>query len=432
MNDYDASEERLDHKRMKASVILCLVAILIILVMALLIAFRLDTLDVTGNHHITDEELSDMTAKKPLCSNTLIFMLLNRHPRTDNPFVEDITAEYIDRNTVRLHVTEKDLIGYTAYNGAYWYFDERGVVQVQTTRPERGDTPVIEPAGVILESGAGEEVPLDAVPTEALNTVPGEAGGAIGEALNTVPEEAYPGADDGAEAPTENPGADDGAPAPTPAENPGEDDGAPTPTPAENPGEDDGATVPPSENDAAGADDGASTPDNNPGTADGAATPDAGNDPASDDAEDSAPTDPTAGLDDGVEVETEEVAPEIDPYENGTVEPWHIPLVKGLSVTHAAVGEVLAVSDPSIFRTLTVLTERINKHDIDPDYVQIEKDGTLTMVCGSITVLLGKDQHLEEKITELSGILPEAQGLSGVLHLESFDGTQNRIIFDRV
>ena len=77
-----------------------------------------------------------------------------------------------------------------------------------------------------------------------------------------------------------------------------------------------------------------------------------------------------------------------------------IPRIEGLNVVSASVGEQLSVSDTAIFETLDALTR-----------------------------LLGGEEYLEEKITKLSGILPQLEGLSGELHLEDVDERNGDVVF---
>ena len=257
----------------RAITIFTILAFLIMAFFALLILFRVKKVEVTGNVHYTDREIRDMIMVGPMSNNTLLLSLFNRHPKTEGAdFIDHVSVEYLGRNTLRIRVSEKSTVGYLAFENAYWYFDENGIVKVRTTVPE-----------------------------------------------------ARPQAE-------------------------------------------------------------------------------------------------------GDELQAEEVDSRSD---DSPRDVYIIPYIEGVMISDAQVGSVLAVADPSVFSTITSITGMINKNGIRPDRVALMDDNTWTMTCGTITVLLGKDEYLEEKIEELTGILPEAEGLSGVLHLENFDGTQNRIIFDK-
>ena len=267
------TEKEPDALPVKAITIFSILALVIMAFFALLILFRVKKVEVTGNVHYTDHEIRQMIMVGPMSNNTLLLSLFNRHPKIEGAdFIDHISVEYIGRNDLRIRVSEKSTVGYLAFENAYWYFDENGIVRVRSAVPEK------------KPQAEGEELTAEEVDSKSDDT----------------PQDVY-----------------------------------------------------------------------------------------------------------------------------------IIPYIEGVLISDAQVGSVLAVADPSVFSTITSITGMINKNNIVPDRVAVMDDNTWTMTCGPITVLLGKDEHLEEKIEELAGILPEAQGLSGVLHLENFDGTQSRIIFDK-
>lgn len=108
-----------------------------------------------------------------------------------------------------------------------------------------------------------------------------------------------------------------------------------------------------------------------------------------------------------------------------------IPIYEGLKIEDPEIGTAISTSNNHLFDMLKSISGMLNKNSIIPDKLIIENEETVTMICGTITVLLGKDDHMEDKLEELSGILPAAEGLTGTLHLEKFDGSQKRIIFDQ-
>lgn len=108
-----------------------------------------------------------------------------------------------------------------------------------------------------------------------------------------------------------------------------------------------------------------------------------------------------------------------------------VPLVEGLSFEQITVGEVLEISNPGIFNALSSINQMINKDNIPPDKVVFDEESNITLVYGEIEVWLGKDEHLEEKMNTLASIMPEMDGLSGVLHLEDYDSLENGVIFEK-
>ncbi|HIV24897.1 MAG TPA: cell division protein FtsQ/DivIB [Candidatus Scatomonas pullistercoris] len=106
-----------------------------------------------------------------------------------------------------------------------------------------------------------------------------------------------------------------------------------------------------------------------------------------------------------------------------------LPLVTGLSVDTAAVGEKLQVEDASVFNTIQALVRMMEKYSIQPDSIEFAEDLTVTLHYGDVQVRLGADTDLEEKMTRVAAILPELEGMSGVLHLEDFTEDTPNIVF---
>ena len=103
--------------------------------------------------------------------------------------------------------------------------------------------------------------------------------------------------------------------------------------------------------------------------------------------------------------------------------------VEGLTIEDAAEGEYLPVQS-SRRKALAVVYKNIKSRDITADRIIIdETDGTITMVSGEITVMLGNKTNLEEKLRRLSYILPKLRKKSGTLHLEDFTEENTDIVF---
>ncbi len=107
------------------------------------------------------------------------------------------------------------------------------------------------------------------------------------------------------------------------------------------------------------------------------------------------------------------------------------PLITGLSFTHAQLHEILPVSDDSVFYTILGIARMINKYDINPDAVNFDENMQITLTYGDLTVKLGKDELIEEKLARVAAILPSIEDKSGILHMEDYtSGTQN-IVFSQ-
>lgn len=108
-----------------------------------------------------------------------------------------------------------------------------------------------------------------------------------------------------------------------------------------------------------------------------------------------------------------------------------VPKIEGLNASNIQVGGILKVKDASIFQTILSLTKLIDKFGIQPDYVEFAADQTMTLHYEDVRIQIGSDTLLEEKVSRVAAILPELEGLSGVLHLEDYAKDTQNIIFDR-
>jgi cell division septal protein FtsQ len=131
-------------------------------------------------------------------------------------------------------------------------------------------------------------------------------------------------------------------------------------------------------------------------------------------------TSASAAADDGSTKKTESFLPSLE----------DVPLITGLGVTEAKEGEKLKVADDSVFDQILSLVKVLNKLDLQPDSVELDDDLNMTLHFGQIRVVLGSDELLEEKMTRAAAILPQLGGMSGVLHLETYTGATQNIIFD--
>lgn len=301
-------------------VLLVISGILVLSILLFLFLFRVSTVTVEGNIHYTEDEVKAMVMDGMSSGNSLILSMTKKEEKIENvPFMDSISVEMTGRTSVRIVVSEKNVVGYVEYENACWYFDRDGMVV------EKSGTPVLT---------AAERV---AAERSAVKPNEDESGNTQAEGGNT----------DGVVAPREDSG-DGNAP--------GED-----------------AVVP-----------------------------------------------ETAAEDGMLQAELAEA-----PVKN------FVPSVRGLTFDRIETGRQLDIPNPNIFNTLSSLNQMINKDNIPPDYVQFDENSNIYLYYGTVEVRLGKDEKLEEKMNTLASIMPETQGLSGVLHLENYSEIENGVIFQK-
>lgn len=108
-----------------------------------------------------------------------------------------------------------------------------------------------------------------------------------------------------------------------------------------------------------------------------------------------------------------------------------VPLITGLKFDHIVLYHTLPVSDEAVFNTIVSVTQLLAKYKIAPDKIYFNSNYEMTLYFGDARVYLGKDNETEEKIIRLKNIIPDLEGLSGVLHMENYQEGVSNITFEK-
>ena len=106
-----------------------------------------------------------------------------------------------------------------------------------------------------------------------------------------------------------------------------------------------------------------------------------------------------------------------------------IPLVTGIEIEEPQIYQRLTMDNTSTLRTMLNITQLLIQSDLIPDSVSFDSSGNMTLRLGSVTVKLGQDEYLEEKIANLVTIYPQIAGQDGTLNMEGFTGKNEAITF---
>ncbi len=98
-----------------------------------------------------------------------------------------------------------------------------------------------------------------------------------------------------------------------------------------------------------------------------------------------------------------------------------IPLITGLDFDSIVLYRPLPVENDNAFTQILNLTQLVGKHGITVDKIYFDSRYNATLYIDQVRVMLGDKNNMEDKIAELSGMLPQLRGLRGVLHLEEYD-----------
>lgn len=108
-----------------------------------------------------------------------------------------------------------------------------------------------------------------------------------------------------------------------------------------------------------------------------------------------------------------------------------VPKITGISCEEVVLYEKLQLENSDILRDLLNLTQTLKKYNLLPDEIQYDSNMGPVLYYGTIQVKIGSEDNLSQKVVRLSIILPQLDGLSGTLHLETWTPETTDIIWDR-
>ena len=108
----------------------------------------------------------------------------------------------------------------------------------------------------------------------------------------------------------------------------------------------------------------------------------------------------------------------------------NVPKIEGIDVKEAVQGERLSGISRTKLNTILSVGKMLEKMENKPDRLEFNDLNQLVMYYGDIEVRLGDDENMDEKINRLVGILPELEGMSGILHLENTTEASESVVFD--
>ncbi len=107
-----------------------------------------------------------------------------------------------------------------------------------------------------------------------------------------------------------------------------------------------------------------------------------------------------------------------------------VPEIQGLSCESAVLYEKLDISSATLKKLLT-LTQMLSKYEIVVSEITYSSLGDMELIYGGITIELGSDEYLTEKMVRLQKILPQLEGQTGILHLENWSTDTTDVTFEK-
>lgn len=107
-----------------------------------------------------------------------------------------------------------------------------------------------------------------------------------------------------------------------------------------------------------------------------------------------------------------------------------VPYFDGIEVSRAVMNEKLPIKN-TVLNTAVALSTFFAKNDMIPDHIQFDEDYSISLLYGDITVRLGKDKYLEDKMSRAAAILPQIAGEKGILHMENITENSKTVTFEK-
>lgn len=107
-----------------------------------------------------------------------------------------------------------------------------------------------------------------------------------------------------------------------------------------------------------------------------------------------------------------------------------VPYFDGIQVGHVVMDEKLPIKGTTVLNTAVALATIFQKNQLIPDHIQFDDNYQISLLYDEITVMLGKDSYLEDKMARVIAILPQIEGKVGILHVEGVSDSSKTITFE--
>ena len=107
-----------------------------------------------------------------------------------------------------------------------------------------------------------------------------------------------------------------------------------------------------------------------------------------------------------------------------------VPYIEGLDVKDVKQGEKLKGVNTKKLNSILSVGKMLEKTEQKPDKLVFNEMKQLVLYYGEIEVRLGSDENMDEKMNRLVGILPQLEGMEGILHLENITEDTQAVVFD--
>lgn len=101
----------------------------------------------------------------------------------------------------------------------------------------------------------------------------------------------------------------------------------------------------------------------------------------------------------------------------------------GIQLQKVVMKEKLPIKE-TVLNTAVALSTIFAKNEMVPDHIMFDENYEISLLYDEVTVQLGKDEYLEDKMTRAITILPQLQGQKGILHMENISRNSKTVTFE--
>ena len=100
----------------------------------------------------------------------------------------------------------------------------------------------------------------------------------------------------------------------------------------------------------------------------------------------------------------------------------NVPLISGIAMEQPEAYQKLPVSNAALLRTMLNVSALVQESGLLADAIEFDENLNMTVVIDNVSIELGQDEYLEEKVSNLVTLYPKIADQSGVLKLSSYTG----------
>lgn len=106
-----------------------------------------------------------------------------------------------------------------------------------------------------------------------------------------------------------------------------------------------------------------------------------------------------------------------------------VPEITGLNFGFVQLYKKLPVENEDVFKEILNLTQLLEKYEITADKIYFDMNMNVTLYFGQARVKLGDGARIDEKIAQLSTIVPSVEGKKGVLDMSELNENTRSLTF---